>query len=143
MSEEAKIKAKAALEKAKQLLKAKKAAAQQAQQAQIAQQAKSSEDVEVIGNQYPNKIAQHLQSNNNCFVGEKLAPKTFDFVFQGSFLVTFQIPVTVKRALVLRPYLVLVFNYGSVCISDETGQSRNFRPGCIVKGQFIHTDSTR
>ena len=140
MSEEAKLKAKAALEKAKQLLKAKKAAAQQAQ---IAQQAKSSEDVEVIGNQYPNAIAQYLQSNNNCFVGEKLAPKTFDFVFQGSFLVTFQIPVTVKRALVLRPYLVLVFNYGSVCISDETGQSRNFRPGCIVKGQFIHTDSTR
>ena len=65
MSEEAKLKAKAALEKAKLLLKAKKAAAQQAQ---VAQQAKSSEDVEVIGNQYPNKIAQHLQSNNNFFL---------------------------------------------------------------------------
>ena len=137
MSEDAKEKAKAALEKAKQLLKAKKAAAQQAQQP------KSSEDVEVLGNQYLNKIAQFLQFNNNFFIGQKLASKTFDFQFQGSFLVTFQIPVTVKRALVLRPYLVLVFNYGSVCISDETGQNRNFKPGRIIKGQFIHNDNTR
>ena len=75
MSEEAKLKAKAALEKAKQLLKAKKAAAQQEQ---IAQQAKSSEDVEVIGNQYPNTIAQHLQSNKNFSSYLRVQPKVLD-----------------------------------------------------------------
>ena len=139
MSDDAKAdKAKSAFLKAKLLLQAKKAAAAEKAAAE------AQKNVAIV----PAQQQQQPQDAEIECIGGKLASKDLQFLYLAAFQVTFQIPVTPKKILISRQYLVFVFNYGSVCVSldsfEQQGQPfSNLTPGTYIKGSFLHSDNSR
>ena len=138
MSDDAKAdKAKSAFLKAKLLLQAKKAAAAEKAAAE------AQKNVAIV----PAQQQQPQDAEIEC-VGGKLASKDLQFLYLAAFQVTFQIPVTPKKILINRQYLVFVFNYGSVCVSMDSSEQQghpfsNLTPGTYIKGSFLHSDNSR
>ena len=136
MSDDGKVgKAKSAFLKAKLALKAKKAAAAEKAAAE------AQKNVAVVSKH------QQQESEIEC-VGGKLAAKNLEFLYLAAFQVTFQIPVTPKKVLVNRQYVIFVFNYGCVCVSMDSLEQqvqpwRNLTPGTYIKGSFVHSDNSR
>ena len=137
MSDDAKAdKAKSAFLKAKLLLQAKKAAAAEKAAAE------AQKNVAIVPAQQ-----QPQDAEIEC-IGGKLASKDLQFLYLAAFQVTFQIPVTPKKILINRQYLVFVFNYGSVCVSLDSSEQQghpfsNLTPGTYIKGSFLHSDNSR
>merc|ERR1712018_1091569 len=134
MSDDARAdKAKSAFLKAKLLLQAKKAAAAEKAAAE------AQKNVAIVP-------AQQLPQDAEIeCIGGKLASKDLQFLYLAAFQVTFQIPVTPKKILINRQYLVFVFNYGSVCVSMDSSEQQghsfsNLTPGSYIKGSFLHSD---
>ena len=139
MSDDAKAdKAKSAFLKAKLLLQAKKAAAAEKAAAE------DQKNVAIV----PAQQQQQPQDAEIECIGGKLASKELQFLYLAAFQVTFQIPVTPKKILINRQYLVFVFNYGSVCVSLDSSEQQghpfsNLTPGTYIKGSFLHSDNSR
>ena len=134
MSDDARAdKAKSAFLKAKLLLQAKKAAAAEKAAAE------AQKNVAIVPAQQ-----QPQDAEIEC-VGGKLASKDLQFLYLAAFQVTFQIPVTPKKILINRQYLVFVFNYGCVCVSldGQVHPFSNMTPGTYIKGSFLHSDNSR